>query len=121
MTTTPSAPPSPRSDSTRRSSAGARAEPTAKASAEGRPSHPTRPTAAGRQHEPAAAGAESMDGLHIIAPPSSRAIPSATARCRCGHTWHARGRDDVQVLIDTYTRHRAACDGTPATHRRAAA
>ncbi|SCK47287.1 hypothetical protein [Streptomyces sp. WMMB 322] len=54
-------------------------------------------------------------GLHVIAPPDWRAIPSATARCKCGRSWHARGRERVQVLIETYTAHHDNCTGQPET------
>jgi len=116
--------PSPRRDlgPARRHSAATRGEPTAKAPAEGRPSTTQPGTQPHRQDELAPGGVELMPGLHISAPPSWDAIPSATARCRCGHTGHARGREQVRALIDAYTRHRAACDGTaPETDRRTAA
>ncbi|WP_181768513.1 hypothetical protein [Streptomyces albidus (ex Kaewkla and Franco 2022)] len=62
-------------------------------------------------------------GLRIIAPPSSSSIPSATARCRCGRSRHARGKERVLVLIEAYTVHRDTCTGqseTPETTRSAA-
>ncbi|MFE5628044.1 hypothetical protein [Streptomyces sp. NPDC056543] len=47
--------------------------------------------------------------LHITAPPSSHAIPTATSTCECGRNRSAVGRRQVLALIADHTAHRDLC------------
>ncbi len=47
--------------------------------------------------------------LHIVAPPSFSAMPSARSWCRCGYDRTARGRAGVLALSEAHTRHPEHC------------
>ncbi|MEU8677329.1 hypothetical protein [Streptomyces sp. NPDC048560] len=50
-----------------------------------------------------------MRWLHIVAPPSFSATPSARSWCRCGYVRTAQGRAGVLALIEAHTRHPEHC------------
>lgn len=47
--------------------------------------------------------------LHIVAPPSYSATPSAHSWCACGYDRTAIGRAGVLALIEAHTEHRTHC------------
>lgn len=47
--------------------------------------------------------------LHIVAPPSYNATPSARSWCRCGQVRTARGRAGVLALIEAHNNHSNHC------------
>ncbi|MFB7220684.1 hypothetical protein [Streptomyces sp. NPDC056227] len=47
--------------------------------------------------------------LHIVAPPSYSAIPSARSWCACGYDRTAIGRAGVLALIEAHTEHHEHC------------
>ncbi|WP_328920323.1 hypothetical protein OG911_17595 [Streptomyces sp. NBC_00208] len=47
--------------------------------------------------------------LHIVAPPSYSAIPSARSWCECGFDRKATGRAGVLALIEAHTDHPEHC------------
>ncbi|MCX5310367.1 hypothetical protein [Streptomyces sp. NBC_00154] len=78
-----------------------------KSSAEGRPLRLVRPD----QHPPT--GTEqphrAIRWLHIVAPPSYSATPSARTWCACGYDRKATGRAGVLALIEAHTDHPEHC------------
>jgi len=75
------------------------------------------PKVAGRQAVPSSVRPDPQAGdgrtpiawLHITAPPSKYATPTATSRCECGHHLHAIGQQRVLDLIALHTAHRDTC------------
>jgi hypothetical protein len=47
--------------------------------------------------------------LHVVAPPSWQAVPTARSRCECGWDIRAIGRRRVLALIADHDAHRDAC------------
>ncbi|MET9483512.1 hypothetical protein [Streptomyces sp. NPDC006638] len=47
--------------------------------------------------------------LHIVAPPSYSATPTAHAWCACGWERRAKGRAAVLALVTAHTEHRELC------------
>ncbi|MGW1547295.1 hypothetical protein [Streptomyces sp. NPDC002346] len=85
----------------------ARAAVARKTSAEGRPLHLVRPdphatTDPDQPRHP-------VRWLHIVAPPSYDATPSARSWCQCGYDRTARGRAGVLALIEAHTNHPEHC------------
>ncbi|MFC8020534.1 hypothetical protein [[Kitasatospora] papulosa] len=47
--------------------------------------------------------------LHVVAPPSFTAIPSARSWCRCGYERTAKGRAGVLALVEAHNAHPEHC------------
>lgn len=71
------------------------------------------PKVVGRQAVPVAVRSDPQPvpvrWLHIVAPPSFSATPSARSWCRCGYDRTARGRAGVLALIEAHTHHPEHC------------
>ncbi|MFJ1927290.1 hypothetical protein [Streptomyces sp. NPDC088131] len=77
-----------------------------KSSAAGRPLRLVRPN----QHPPTTPGSrEVVRWLHIVAPPSFTAIPSARCWCRCGFERTAMGRAGALALVEAHNAHPESC------------
>jgi hypothetical protein len=78
-----------------------------KSSAEGRPLRLVRPD----QQPPTGTGQPRrvVRWLHIVAPPSYFATPSARSWCACGFDQKATGRAGVLALIEAHTDHLEQC------------
>ncbi|MFD3494327.1 hypothetical protein ACFWWB_27795 [Streptomyces sp. NPDC058690] len=78
-----------------------------KSSAEGRPLRLVRP-----DQQPTTGTDQprrSVRWLHIVAPPSYSATPSARSWCECGYERSARGRAGVLALVEAHTSHPEQC------------
>ncbi|MFC8258373.1 hypothetical protein ACFUNF_12260 [Streptomyces sp. NPDC057291] len=84
-----------------------RAAVAGKSSAEGRPLCLVRPD----QHSPTGTDQprRAVRWLHIVAPPSYSATPSARSWCACGFDRKATGRAGVLALIEAHTDHPEYC------------
>lgn len=78
-----------------------------KSSAAGRPLRPIRPD----QQPPTGTDQprRAVRWLHIVAPPSYSATPSARSWCACGYDRKATGRAGVLALIKAHTDHPEQC------------
>ncbi|WP_405403101.1 hypothetical protein [Streptomyces sp. NBC_01104] len=75
-------------------------------SAAGRPLHLVRP----EPHPPADPGPlQVVRRLHIIAPPTFNATPSARSWCRCGYDRTGKGRSGVLALVEAHNAHPEHC------------